>query len=258
MSDEQLGGFAAGVGPWAGKVGLARDAVRQELVRRQLAAHLPAQGRALDVGCGQATQAIGLARHGLQVTGVDPSSDLLALATATLEAESPEVRGRVALALGELSDLPSAADGPFDVVCCHGVVMYLPSLSDAVGALAAKVASGGVLSVLSRNRAGIALRAGMSGDWQGAVAGIGASTYRNRLGLDSVRADDPEEVIGAFEGAGLEVVAWHGVRLLTDHWDDVPVPSDLDEIVQAEEALGAIDPYRRVAALTHVIGVRRP
>ena len=47
--------------------------VRQELVARQLAAHLPAArpARILDVGCGQGTQLLRLAWQGHQVTGLD-------------------------------------------------------------------------------------------------------------------------------------------------------------------------------------------
>ena len=44
-----------------------------------------------------------------------------------------------------------------------------------------------------------------------------------------------------------------GVRLFTDHWGDVALPPDLDELVDAEEQAGRRDPYRAVAALTHTI-----
>jgi len=248
--------FADHEGAWVGKIGLARDIVRQELVRRQLAAHLPASGRALDVGCGQGTQVITLARAGFEVTGVDPSPDLLEFAHDALAAEDSTVRGRVHLIEGALPRLPDDIGGDFDVVCCHGVVMYLPSLDAAVTELARVTAPGGIVSVLSRNRAGIALRAGLSGDWQGAVDGIGARHYRNRLGVDAARGHDPAEVHDAFAAVGVPVEAWYGVRLLTDHWDDVPPPSDIDAIVAAEAAVCAADPYRRVAALTHTIGRR--
>ena len=49
------GKFSAGAEAWLSGVGLVRDAVRQELVHRQLVAHLPEGGqlKVLDAGCGQ-------------------------------------------------------------------------------------------------------------------------------------------------------------------------------------------------------------
>ena len=251
------GRFAIGVAPWRDRIGLARDAVRQELVRRQLADHLPQRpGRALDVGCGQGTQAIALARAGWSVVGVDPENSLLDVAQSTLRAESAEVQSRTEFRVGDLFELAASASERFDIVCCHGVVMYLPSLRDAVAALADVVAPEGVLSVLSRNRAGIAMRAGMTGDWQGALDGFEARTYGNRLGIRDVRADDPDDVAEAFRDAGVEPTAWYGVRLFTDHWGDVDPPDELDGVMEAEDQAGRRDPYRRVAALTHTIGRR--
>lgn len=254
VTDRAVNAFGGHEAAWVDKVGLARDVVRQELVRRQLATHLPTGGRALDVGCGQGTQAIALARAGYAVTGVDPSPDLLGVATRAVESEPAEVRERLRLVEGGLPHLPVDVGREFDVVCCHGVIMYLPSLDEAIAELARVTALGGIISVLTRNRAGIALRAGMTGDWQVAIAGIDASTYPNRLGVAGARGHDPAQVQAAFARVGSAVEAWYGVRLLTDHWDDVAPPTDIAEIVDAEAALGAIDPYRQVTALTHTIG----
>lgn len=243
-----------GAAAWQASLGLARDAVRQELVARQLHAHLPpAPARVLDAGCGQGTQLIRLARLGYQVVGLDPAADLLAAARAALEAAPEHVRDRVTLRQGELADL---GEDDFDAVCCHGVLMYLPSLGESVAALAGAVRPGGVVSVLTRNRAGIAMRAGMAGDWAGALAGFDARTYTNRLGIAGVRADEPEEVAAALAAAGVDVAAWYGVRLFIDHWGDVRPPDDLEAIVAAEAEAGRRDPYRRLAALTHTVGVR--
>lgn len=88
--------FAAGVAAWRAGFGKVRDAVRQELVARQLAAYLPpvtaAAPGVLDVGCGQGTQAIVLARCGYEVTGVDVSEELFDTGRAAASAEPGEVR----------------------------------------------------------------------------------------------------------------------------------------------------------------------
>jgi 2-polyprenyl-3-methyl-5-hydroxy-6-metoxy-1,4-benzoquinol methylase len=81
-------GFTAGEAEWRARLGTLRQIVRQELVARQLAAHLPTPpARILDVGCGQGTQLLRLARHGHRVTGMDSSATLLADLDALLACE---------------------------------------------------------------------------------------------------------------------------------------------------------------------------
>lgn len=253
-------GFARAVPAWQARLGLVRDVVRQELVHRQLMTHLPdpASGaalRVLDVGCGQGTQLVRLARAGYEVVGLDPSEEMLRMARESLESEEHEVQSRVQLRQGGIGDW-SRAGTDFDVVCCHGVVMYLPSLTEAVRALVAACRPGGLVSVLSKNRNNLALRAAMAGDWEGAVTAFVRRSYTNRLGVEGARSDDPEEVLAALSVAGAEPVAWYGVRLFTDHWGDVEAPAEIGAILEAEAEAGRRDPFRRLAALTHVIARR--
>jgi len=254
--------FEPGTDRWRQGLGKVRDAVRQELITRQLAQHLPepVAGRppaVLDVGCGQGTQAIRLARAGYDVTAIDLSEELLTLARAAAEAGPDAGALPLRFERADLLDLPAAYQGSFDVVCCHGVLMYLPSLNSGLAAVVRAAGPGGILSVVTRNRAGIAMRAGMTGDWRQARAGFDSRYYRNRLGIDGVRADEPEEVEGGLVGAGAERVAWYGVRLFTDHWASVELPGDFTDLVEAEAEAGRRDPYRSVAALTHTIARRR-
>nr|MDQ2874698.1 methyltransferase domain-containing protein [Actinomycetota bacterium] len=78
-------GFGTGEQRWRAGLGTLQNVVRQELVARQLAEHLPAApARILDVGCGPGTQLLRLARQGHQVTGLDSSTALLADLDAAL------------------------------------------------------------------------------------------------------------------------------------------------------------------------------
>jgi SAM-dependent methyltransferase len=246
--------FERAVPAWAANLGNVRNVVRQRLVELQLNQHIAdfAPGAtAVDVGCGQGTIAVALAERGLRVIGIDPSDDLLALARA-------EARGLDAtFAKGTLDDLEALVPQRVDVVCCHGVLMYLPELSPAVDTLAGRLKPGGLLSLLTRNQAGIAFRAGMIADWDAVEPGLDAARYANRVGVEDARADAVDAVLAACDAAGADVVAWYGVRVFTDHWGDVAPPPEIDEIVEAEAAAGRRDPYRRVAALTHVVARRR-
>ncbi|MBO0731712.1 MAG: methyltransferase domain-containing protein, partial [Acidimicrobiaceae bacterium] len=121
--------FGLGVDAWLSGLGLVRDAVRQELVRRQLASHLPETPEpllVLDAGCGQGTQAIELARLGHRVVGVDLSDTLLEQARSAAGAEPDDVQRRLSFVAGDLLTLEVEHRKRYDLVCCHGVAMYLP------------------------------------------------------------------------------------------------------------------------------------
>ena len=248
--------FAAGVTGWSNKLGLVRDAVRQELVTRQLREHLPPPSlkvRILDIGCGQGTQVIQLAGLGYTVIGVDPSRKLLDIAKKNARQHSE----KITFVHGTLENLPKTVGDNFDVVCCHGVLMYLPELDPAVRQLVQLARPGGLISVLTRNRAGIAMRAGMKKDWQGALDGFDARYYKNNVGIENVRADEPQEVIKALQDSRAELIDWYGVRLFTDHWKEQASPKDFNKLLEAEYQAGKRDPYRQLTALTHVIARRR-
>ncbi|ANP54594.1 SAM-dependent methyltransferase [Streptomyces griseochromogenes] len=213
--------------------------------------------RVLDVGMGQGTQALRLARLGHQVTGVEQEATMIAAAREALAGEPEGIRERVRLVQGDGRDtgvhfLP----GSFDVVLCHGVLMYVEEPDPLVAGLARMLAPGGLLSLLVRNGDALAMRPGLSGDWAGALSAFGTTAYRNRLGLD-VRADRLSALTATLAGIAAPLHAWYGVRVFTDTAeDDAEIPGDLETLLAVEERAGRTDPYRGVAALLHLCGVR--
>lgn len=213
--------------------------------------------RVLDVGPGQGTQALRLARAGHQVTGLEPDPVMLDALRAALSVEPEGIRERVALIEGDGRETGRHfGPGSFDLVLCHGVLMYMSEPDTMLAALARVLAPGGLLSLLVRNADALAMRPGLLGDWPGALAAFGSQTYTNRLGLE-VRADRRETVAATLVGLGTPVDAWYGVRVLSDGApDDAAVPEDLEPLLAAEEQAGRTDPYRAVAPLLHLCGVR--
>lgn len=225
--------------------------------------------RVLDVGMGQGTQALRLARAGHQVTGLEQDATMVAAARESLCAEPEGIRERMRIIEGDGRDtgvhfLP----GSFDVVLCHGVLMYVEEPDPLLAGLARMLAPGGLLSLLVRNADALAMRPGLSGDWAGALGAFDTVSYSptldsaraggppSRLGLD-VRADRLETLTATLAGIAAPLHAWFGVRVFTDTAaDGAEIPGDVATLLAAEERAGRTDPYRRVAALLHLCGVR--
>src|SRR5690606_31733813 len=156
----QARGAALSATPFAGdaagarlsELGGLRDVVRQELVSRQLDEQMAARFavgrrlRVLDVGMGQGTQALRLARAGHTVTGLERDATMIAAAREALAREPEGIRARMRIIEGDGRDtgvhfLP----GSFDVVLCHGVLMYVEEPDPLVAGLARMLAPGGLL-----------------------------------------------------------------------------------------------------------------
>ncbi|SEN70996.1 class I SAM-dependent methyltransferase [Actinacidiphila rubida] len=255
------------------RLGGLRNTVRQELVARQLDEQLAALPRAthgpggapralrvLDVGPGQGTQALRLARAGHRVTGLESDPAMLSALQAAVAAEPPEVRERFTVVHGDGRETGRHFDPAcFDVVLCHGVLMYLPDPEPVLAGLARVLAPGGMLSLLVRNGDALAMRPALLGDWEQAVAAFGTAAYTNRLGL-ATRADRRADLTATLAGIAVPLRAWYGVRVFTDAAaDGARAPQDahaLRLLLEAEEQAGRTDPYRGVAALLHLCGVR--
>jgi S-adenosylmethionine-dependent methyltransferase len=253
--DEQVASFTPGEKPWIDRLGNLRNVVRQEVIARQIA-HLARPGTVvLDVGCGQGTQALRLATAGCKVTAVDPSAELLDLCSEAAVAN----RLNIELIQGKIEDLRNLCGGRmFDLVCCHGLMMYLDDWVQAVRVLSERLTSGGRMSVTFRNGHAMAMRPGLRGDWAAALSAFDSTAYVNELGLPA-RANRRDEIEAALTSAGMRPVTWYGVRVLTDATTvdaPPPEPDSLALLLDAEEQAGALEPYKWIGSQLHVIAER--
>lgn len=264
----EAGSFAVARERWLDGLGNVRNVVRQEIITRQLSRHLPdPPARVLDVGAGQGTQSLRLARAGHRVVSVEPDPDMRAKLQAALPADAAGLR----VVAGSLGDLRSSVGaGRYDVVLCLGVLMYLTDSRTPMTELAGYVAPGGLLCVAVRTPVSAVWRPAARQDWPAALEAIEERAaaqaqgrdmrYLNEIGAPA-RADDIGALTEVAAGCGLELVRWYGVRVAVDLAEaDPPAPAgpgQLAALLDAEEYLGATDPYRQLAQLAHLI-LRRP
>ncbi len=209
----------------------------------------------LDVGCGQGTQAIELAASGCTVTGVEPSQRLRDLCMQAAHERAVSIE----LLDGTIEELGVVMAGRvFDLVCAHGLLMYLDDFALAISNLVDRVSPTGLLSVTFRSGHALAMRPALRRDWAGALSAFGAERYTNELGVEA-RAHRLENVAAELRSCGLDVVEWYGVRVFNDAVaSDAAVPEneDLAALLDAEDRAGRLDPYRSLGSQLHVIARR--
>jgi SAM-dependent methyltransferase len=197
-----------------------------------------------------------LARNGHDVTGLDVSAELLGHFEQALAGEPAEVQARVRLVQGPGEAAADLVSGPFDLVLCHGVLMYLDDIGPMLAALSAVAAAGAGLSLLIRNGLALAMRDGLRGDYPAALRAFDTLDYTNRFGLHA-HAHSPDIIDRAVASFGWQRQRWYGVRLFTDHLDQpAPAVAELTNVLAAELEAGSRDPYRQVAPILHLYYVR--
>jgi SAM-dependent methyltransferase len=149
--------------------------------------------RVLDVGTGDGTYAIAAAAQGAEVTGIDPSPDMLAAAAQRATDRGVELDLRPGVA----EQLP-VEDGSFDVVLAVTVLCFVGDPARAVREMARALAPGGrlVLADLGRWSTWAA--------WRRTKQVFGSTAWRG------VRFWSRRELAALVEGAGLVVESARG------------------------------------------------
>jgi 2-polyprenyl-6-hydroxyphenyl methylase/3-demethylubiquinone-9 3-methyltransferase len=178
--------------------------VRLKYIRDQIDQHwqcdecsrTPLAGKkALDVGCGAGLLAEPLARLGAVVSGVDASPELVAVAKEHARRAGLEIDYRA----GELQEL----EGQFDLITCMEVIEHVADPQAFVGALAERLASGGLLILSTPNATAWARLLMIT---------IGETTGRIPKGThDFSKFIAPDRMKGLLAAAGLKCIDVEGI-----------------------------------------------
>lgn len=244
--------------PFARHYDTIRGQVRLVLAARQLDAHLrPPPAHVADIGGGAGPQAIRLARLGYEVTLLDPSERMLSQAREAIRGEATPVANRLRLVSGAGEGAPSLLSRDrFDAVLCHGVIMYVDDPFPIIAALGVIAKPGGIVSLITKNAAALAMRPALEGRFDDALRAFDANADVGGMGV-ATRAHTLAQLAGWFRRAGCEIEAWYGIRVFTDHLGAQPPDDNMEDILASEWEAGRREPYRSVARLMHVIAQKQ-
>ncbi|PXY28023.1 methyltransferase domain-containing protein [Prauserella muralis] len=221
------------------------------------------QPRVVDVGGGSGVWAVPFASAGCLVTVVEPNPNAL----ATLERRAAEVgvSARITVVADDSDALGRhVADGSADLVLAHGLLEVVDDPGAVVTALAAAVAPGGAVSVLTANRHAAVLHR--------ALAGKLAEARSLLTEPDGVLTGDAETLLRRFDtprleallrGAGLDVELVQGDGVVSDlvHTSGTEpvnaVSSWEQDVADFEAVASATPPLRDIASRLHAVA-RRP
>ncbi|MEE1928672.1 methyltransferase domain-containing protein [Streptomyces sp. TRM 70351] len=256
------------------------DAVRATLVAHRLDAHLAERFpvgrrlRVLDVGAAPGPhhllpepipgeQPLRLAGLGHEVTVLAPEGPGLSAVRARVVTKPAGVRSRVRLLAGAPGETGvHFQPRTFDVVLCHGALSHTDEPGPLLAGLARVLAIGGLLSLVVRNADALALRPGLAGDWEAALAAFDHPIVAGEDGR-LARTHRRAALTATLAGIGAPLHAWYGVGVFaggpaapSPGPDAGAGPGPEEGELAAEERAGRTDPYRDVAELLHLFGVR--
>ena len=209
---------------------LVRDAFQVRLefetTRRYLEKYLPRRGNILDAGGGPGRYTVTLAKKGYQITLLDKSPELLALAQRAIHKE--EVTHQVReIVEGDIRDLSRFGDSTFDaVLCLGGPLGHLLRPKDRTQAIrelvrVAKPSAPVFISVIGRwavIEGELVLRARELADDPRVVERmLKTGDYFGGYGFAPAHFYHPEELQRALEDQGLRVMERVGLQGLATH-----------------------------------------
>ena len=258
--------FNGGAEAWAEYNQRPLGRIRQEVTWHNLAPNLPIvtdlehAPRVLDAGGGSGELALCLVQQGYRVWLSDYAPAMLDQARQAAQNLPDDARAR--LTFCQLSvDEAAGVFAPrfFDAITCHTLIEFLPDPRASLGALAALLCGGGLLSVSFVNQHAEVLRQVWSqADPLGALTTLEKADFCATLFDVSGVAYTAQEVSAWLCDAGLRKTGIYGVRVFADYAPPKRLEEHdfFDAMLDLEKAVAARSPYNKLARYIQLVAHR--
>lgn len=224
-----------------------RRSTAQQWLNELLVTQLGLRGDELnvvDLGGGTGGTAAALAEAGHTVLVVDPSPD--ALAATQRRAAEVGLGERLTAIQGDTTTLLEVVDPEsVDVIVCHLVLEERAGTAEALRTIAAALKPGGLLSVVIAQRLPRVVKQAVVGNLD-----IALEILRNEELLDR------GALLALLAEGGWQVLAEHGVGVITDHVPESTVEAHADELLELEAAVAGMPAHLESATRLHVLATR--
>lgn len=200
----------------------------------------------LDAASGNGLNSDWLLQRGHRLTLIDADANMLRAAEERLRQSHAPQRYRCLHARLEDADELFAADA-FGLVVCHHILEYVADPAKALAALFAVTAPEGELSLVTLNPVSEVLRAALfQKDPVLAHAKLEDTAYDAKwFGNATLYAW--EQIVEWCHACGWKLQSFRGIRVLADYLPEGVRNAEREAAVfRLEDALGALEPYRRI------------
>jgi S-adenosylmethionine-dependent methyltransferase len=212
----------------------------------------------LDVGCGFGLSSVRMSEKGHQVTGLDITPEMLAVAKQKAEEKHQEIT----FLLGKIEETDQLLAGKqFDWVLCHNVLEYLEQPEHTIQKLSGLLTSNGHVSIIAHNPAAkVFKKAILNQEFKKARESIHQKKEYNPLIRTYLTQYSFDTLAHWLSEAGLEIVGHYGIRCIYDYIVGDQYTKNPEWYQQAfllEKEVGSLSPYRDIASFTHIIAQKK-
>lgn len=204
--------------------------------------------RVIDLGGGTGIMSKAVADFNHQVTLLDASADVLALAKEYLAGT-----GNVSIRKGTIQSETSFED--YDLLICHAVLEWLADPMAAISEMYSKMRSGSTLSLSFFNRDALLFGNAVYGNFDYIARGM---KVKKKVRLNPDNPQVPADVIRHAETTGFKVKSVTGIRCFHDYLKQPPTDEQFEELVALEKQYMSQQPFCWLGKYVHLMLEKSP